>query len=933
MSIIRIFAQHPTASNLVLALMIVCGLAATQVLNRQFFPDFGLDYVTVSIVWPGASALDVDESLVNSIEPAVRFIDGVKKVSSSSYEGLANITIEFESGHDMQLGLAEVESAVGQITTLPLDAEKPRIKRLLRYETVSKLVLSGADSERALKHYAKKVRDHLLSEGIDKIDLFGNRSEEIWVAVEPKILQKFDLTVGDISERIRDQSQDLPAGEIAGGERQVRSLGLKKEAIDLETLEIKSLPGGSKMLLKDISVVSEQFEDGQKRAFRKGELAIEFDIQRATNSDALDASEIVRSELDEIRSFLPANLKIETYNVQSNLIKERINLLVSNGMGGLLLVLIILFLFMSPRVAMWVAIGIPASILAALAIMWVSDQTINMLSLFGMIMAIGIVVDDAIVVGEHADHRFNTGLSSLEAAVVGAERMAVPVFSATLTTIAAFLPLFVISGIIGQIISAIPFVVIAVLIASLIECFLVLPAHLSYGLGRAKKESGKFWRFRNTIDNSLIKFREEQFEPLVKIAVENRYFTVSIAAVIFMISIGSVMGGHVGYQFFPSPEPNTIYANVRMLPGSTQEETRSAVLEVETALYDGLKKAGQNPEELVVMSLGRIGTLAATGGSLSAVSSDSLGGVVVELTSSEFRQIKSSEVIAIWREETVWPSGVENLTFEAQRSGPPGGDMDIRLRTNDGEITLLKEAAGELGTLLGRYDGVSDVDDNMPFGKPEILLELNERGRALGFSTSSVARQVRDLIDGSISIRFPRGEEEITVRVRLEKDTVDNSILQNVLLRSSDGKKIPLKEVVNFSYSKGFSRIKREDGFKEIAVSAEMDSSITRSSYVQRALLDDGLRNIGDRYGVEWAFEGRAREQRETMSDMILGASLGFALIYIILAWVFSSYSRPFVVMAIVPLGFVGAVLGHGVLGFDDDFEHFCDSWIIRDHN
>ena len=261
--------------------------------------------------------------------------------------------------------------------------------------------------------------------------------------------------------------------------------------------------------------------------------------------------------------------------------------------------------------------------------------------------------------------------------------------------------------------------------------------------------------------------------------------------------------------------------------------------------------------------------------------------------------------------------GGENLTFEAQRSGPPGGDMDIRLRTNGGEITRLKEAEGELGTLLGRYDGVSDIDDNMPYGKPEILLELNERGRALGFSTSSVARQVRDLIDGSISIRFPRGEEEITVRVRLEKDSVDNSILQNVLLRSSDGKKIPLKEIVNFSYSKGFSRIKREDGFKEIAVSAEMDSSITRSSYVQRALLDDGLRNIGDRYGVEWSFEGRAREQRETMSDMILGASLGFALIYIILAWVFSSYSRPFVVMAIVPLGFVGAVLGHGVLGFD----------------
>ena len=270
-----------------------------------------------------------------------------------------------------------------------------------------------------------------------------------------------------------------------------------------------------------------------------------------------------------------------------------------------------------------------------------------------------------------------------------------------------------------------------------------------------------------------------------------------------------------------------------------------------------------------------------------------------------------------WRQAVKWPMGVESLVFEEQRSGPPGGDMDLRLRTSADDISSLKSAAREVVALLERYPGVSDVDDNMPYGKPEILLEVTGRGQAMGFTTGVVARQVRDLIDGSIAKRFSRGEEEVTVRVHLERSSVDNNVLENVSLRSPEGKYIPLKEVVDFHYSKGFSRIKREDGLREVAVSAEIEESITRSSYVIRALLEDGLRDVANRYGVELAFEGRAREQRETMSDMILGAILGFALIYIILAWVFSSYTRPFVVMAIVPLGFVGAVLGHGLLGFD----------------
>ncbi|MEC9247476.1 MAG: efflux RND transporter permease subunit, partial [Pseudomonadota bacterium] len=767
----------------------------------------------------------------------------------------------------------------------------------------------------ALKRYAKMVRDHLLSKGVDRVDLYGARSEEIWVSLEPEVLRKLDMTVADISNRIRGVSQDLPAGEIAGGQRQVRSMGLKKEATALQEIDVKSFADGRKITLKDIASVSEEFHTAESRAFRMGNIAVEFDIQRATNTDALQIAKIVNREVEEIKKFLPTNITLEEYDVRANSIKERIDLLVTNGLGGLALVLIILFLFMNPRVGIWVALGIPASLLATLAIMWASGQTINMISLFGMIMAIGIVVDDAIVVGEHADYRFNQGLSAGDAAIAGAERMIVPVMSSTLTTIAAFIPLFVISGVIGQIISAIPFVVITVLIASLIECFLVLPAHLTYGLA-SKEEAGFFKTYRKKLDINFSRFKKEKFCPLVQKAINYRYVTLSIALSFFMISVGSVMGGHVGYQFFPSPEPNTIFSNIRMLPGTTREETRSAVLEVEKGLFAALEGIKQKPEELIVMSLGRVGTIVGNKGASSSGQNDIVGGVIVELVSSELRDLKSSEVIAAWRKSVSWPAGVENLTFEGQRSGPPGRDMDIRLRSN-GDIQSLKYAAKEVMTLLERYPGVSDVDDDMPYGKPEVLLEVNSRGQSLGFTTETVARQVRDFIDGSIAKRFSRGDEEVLVRVLLDRSVVDNDVLQSIFLRSSGGQEVPLTEVVDFRASKGFARIKREDGVKEVAISAEVDKSITRPSYIQSALFKDGLREIARNYGIDVSFAGRAREQRETTSDMLLGAILGLSLIYIILAWVFSSYTRPLVIMSIVPLGFVGAVLGHGLLGYD----------------
>ncbi|TDJ64017.1 MAG: efflux RND transporter permease subunit [Proteobacteria bacterium] len=914
--LIATFARHPTAANLLFALMVVCGLFATVNINRQFFPDFGIDFVTISVVWPGASAEDIDSNIVQAIEPEVRFLNGVKTVTSSSFESIASISVEFEAGHTMADALSDVESAVAQLRTLPEDSEEPEIRRIIRYETISKLVISGPFPESSLKYIAKNLRDDLLDLGVDRIDLFGARDEEIWVDIEPAILRRFDLKLADIAARIGASSQDLPSGEIAGGQQQVRSLGLKRTAAEVEAIEIKAFADGRKVFLRDIATVHEAFNDSSRVAFRHGQPAIELHIRRAVNTDALDIAETVKKYITGIKPTLPPTLTLEQYDVRAKSIQQRIQLLVNNGLGGLALVLAVLFLFLNARVAFWVAAGIPAAMLAAVGVMWVSGQTINMISMFGMIMAIGIVVDDAIVVGEHAETRFRQGLDPLDAAVAGAHRMAAPVVSATLTTIAAFLPLFLISGIMGQIISAIPFVVVAVLLASLLECFFVLPGHLRHALRKDTTGAGRLSRFRGRFDAAFDGFREGTFTAVVTRAVRFRYITIAISIAAFVIALGSLIGGQVGYQFFPSPEPDKIYANIEMSAGTSRDRTRLMMLEVEQALYRAAVKLDGDNTDLIEMSLGKLGVPVGDRQGGSAVgTSDTVGGIVVELKTSDQRTVRAAALMAAWRREVHPQPGLETFTVTAQQTGPPGRDLDIRLR--GGSVQALKSAAAAVAELLARFPGLTDIDDNLPVGKPEVILEVTSRGQALGFTTAEIGRQVRNAIDGAIAKRFPRRDEEVWIRVQLDRKVVNRAMLDKLYVRSPAGVEVPLGEVVTMRKHTGFARIRREDGRREVSITAEVDPSLTSASAVIRGLLEQGLVDIVNDYGVDYEFSGRAEEQAETTADMQFGALLGLVLIYIILAWVFSSYVRPLVVMSIIPLGLVGAVIGHFLWGAD----------------
>jgi multidrug efflux pump subunit AcrB len=911
--LIGVFARHPTAANLLMVIMIISGFFALNKMNTQFFPDFGIDIVSVSVEWPGASAEDVDSNIVQAIEPEVRFLDSVKRVRSSSLEGRATILVEFNAGTDMQSALSDVETAVSTVTTLPDDSEQPEVRKIVRYDSISRLVLSGPVPESSLKQVAKRIRDGLLDRGIDQVDLFGARDEEIWVEIAPETLLELDLTLQNISDRIRETSQDVPSGDTSGAmEMQIRSLGLLKTAEGMGGVEVRALQNGQKIYLRDIASISENFDEGGKEARRNGYPAIEIYVQRAVNADALELAVTASDYIDEIRPTLPPSIKLEQYDIQARLIKSRIDLLLKNGFSGLILVIIVLFVFLNAPVAFWVAAGIPVALMATMLFMLMSGQTINMLSLFGIIMALGIVVDDAIVVGEHAETKSREGLSSIDAAIEGARRMAAPVLSASLTTIAAFTPLLIISDIIGQIIRGIPFVIIAVIVASLFECFFVLPGHMRGAL-KQRKKAGK-WALRVKFDNGFNRFKEGMFRPLVTHAVASRYSTLAIAVAALILSVGLMIGGRVGFVFFPSPEADKVFANVQMVAGTPKAQTIAMLSELERSLLASAKRLNGGEDGLVRMSLLKLGSEVGRP-SAAPVSGDHIGGVTVELQASDERDVRTDALMDAWRAEVRPVAGMDTLTILPAQGGPPGRDVDVRLSGKD--ITALKTASLEVQTLLKRYPGVSSIEDDLPYGKLEAIIEVTPDGRAMGFTTQSVGRQVRSAFEGAIAKRFPRGDEEVTVRVQFPRDVIGPGALGELHLRGNAGAEVALSEIVSTRETRGFSRIRREDGIRQVAVTAELDKGVTSTGKILDALAEDGIKEIVRKHGLRVKYAGKAEEQATTLADMKLGAMIGLSAIYIILAWVFASYTRPIVVMSIIPLGFVGAAFGHYLLGFD----------------
>ncbi|MCG5547966.1 efflux RND transporter permease subunit [Halorhodospira halochloris] len=910
----RWLAEHPVAANLVLALMFVSGFYAVTQLNTQFFPNFELEVVTVEVPWTGATAEDVAASLTRPLEDAVRDVQGLREMESSSTDGLASITLEFAEGTDMTDAVESVKDRVAGIRNLPEEAEEPTIRRPPRFDPIARVAISGDVSAQTLRAWAQDMEDELLRRGVADVQISGMAELEAAVEIEQRWLLDSGLTFGELGNLLASESLDMPGGEVGAADiaRQLRSLEQRRSVEGLRDLQVSVGDDGLPLLLGDLAQIELRARE-QQVSVRRGELpAIEMLLQRAEDQDSLEAARILDEWYADVEQRLPDSMEITLYDQFWELVSERIGLLLVNGLAGLLLVVAILFTFLTARVAFWVTVGIPAAFLAALTVLWAVGGTINMMSLFALIMTLGIIVDDAIVVGERGVARFERGESPGEAAAGGARDMLAPVMASSLTTVAAFIPLMAIGGTMGNIMFDIPLVVICVIIASLIEAFIVLPGHLRRSFeGQQRGRSPT--RLRRAVESGFDNFRYGVYRRWVSTAVRWRWSTLASACALLVAAIGLVAGGRIDFTFFPEPEGTVIYANVGFAPGTPPERVDAFIHDIERKLTEVDEQLAE--QELVRSRVVRQGETYSAGGERVS-RGDHYAGVVVELISPELREVRNSTILAAWEQSIERHPGVERLVMRERVAGPPGEDINVRLSGAEAEV--LRSAADDLREVLSTFSGVRGVDDDLPYGQEQLLYSLNAEGRALGLSTDDLSRQIRDAFAGNLAQIYHQGRDEVEVRLRRPKTERDNlAALLDTQIRLPDGGLVPLESVVDLDSRRGFEVVRHFNGDLVVSITADVDDQMGNAGDIRRDLSANVLPQLEHDYGVESSFGGRADMQEETLGDMQSGLFLALGLIYLVLAWVFASYGWPLLVMAVIPFGIVGALAGHWLMGID----------------
>ncbi len=912
--IIGRFAQHRVAANLLMLILILAGVYSLSNLNRQFFPNFATDFISVRVVWPGASAEDVARSITTPLEQELRNLDDVKEMRSTSSRGFSNIVIEYGEEADMGIALDQVNELVSLVRNLPSDAERPEISKFVRNESVATIILTGPARLEALRPLAYQFEKQLLDRGIAKVDLTGLPEREIAIEVSSQTISALAMDLPTMGQRIVRQSQDIPAGTVGEEEsvREIRSLEKGRSADAFARMPVITTSDGRRLALGDIAEVQLRPKDNSVEIYYQGMPAVLMELQRTESSDALKAAEIMTTWLDDTRHNLPRGLQLITFDEQYELIVDRINLLLKNGITGLLLVVGILYIFLNGRIAFWVAAGIPISFMGALAVLWLNGGSINMISLFALIMALGIIVDDAIVVAEDAMTHYEKGERSLEAAEGGARRMFVPVMSSSLTTIAAFLPLMLVSGIIGQILRDIPFVVICVIIASLVESFLILPGHLRASFHKNHhREPG---RTRKKLEAGFAYFRDRQFRPVAEWSLNHRGTVLVATACALALSMALVATGHVRFTFFPTPETSRVVASVKFAAGTPPSDVKAYGRLMEDALWQVNEDLKQD-DDLVEVALLQLNQGSFNGGR-NIERGEQYAMVSVELVTPDAREVRNPEFINAWRDQLPELAGVEQLSITSPQGGPPGKPLDIFV--TGGDASTLKAAAEDIKAALRNYEGVTDILDDLPWGKQQYVFTLTPLAQSVGLAIDDVGRQMRAALDGQLLQVFYDAHDEVEVRIMLPKAERElQRTLSTLPIVTPSGDTAPLENVIRLESRRGLALLRHTDGQLGVSVTGDVDTGVTNANQVIGDLQQDVLPGILSLYGVQATFKGKAEEQRETGDDMLAGALIGLAMIYIILAWVFGAYSWPIAVMIAIPFGLCGAVLGHLALGID----------------
>lgn len=910
--VLSYFARHKTIANLLMVITLVAGVMAMTQIRSQFFPDVVIDNVRVSVAWNGAGAEDVDNAIVAVLEPALLAIEGIESTYSVASEGRANMTLEFEPGWDMARAADDVKEAVDAVGNLPENTEDPVVRRGAWRDRVTDVVISGPVSAEQLGRYADEFVARLFREGVTRTTISGVADPLIRVNVPEASLLRHDISLTDISGAIAQEAEADPAGDVAGGTARLRSGVEKRDAQDVAEVVVRSDVDGSKLMVGDVAeIVVEGVDSG--RAFFVGENpAVKIRVDRAQQGDAISMQATVENVAAEMEPSLPSGVKIELTSTRAEHITNRINILLENGMTGLALVVGLLFLFLNARTAFWVAAGIPVAMFAAIALMYVAGLTINMISLFALIICLGIVVDDAIVVGEHADFRARRlGENPINAAENAAMRMASPVFSATITTVIAFFGLTAISGRFGSLIADIPFTVTVVLIASLVECFLILPHHMSKALVLSTKR--KWYDVpSHYVNKGFTWFRERVFRKFISWVIVLRYPVIAAAIVVLSMMVSMFIRGEVTWRFFNSPERGSITGNVAMLPGADRDDTREMIREMDRAIAkvgsDFEAEHGENP---VVFSMTQIGGTSGRGLSGQGTKdADLLGSVDIELIDADLRPYSSFVFLGALQDEVRKHPLLETLSFRGFRGGPGGDALDVSLYGASSET--LKEAAETFKTQLEQFAEVSAVQDDMAFDKAELVLELTPLGKSLGFTIDSLGAELYRRLNGIDAAEFPVGLRTGKIKVGLPEEDLSADFLNTARMRSPTGQYVILSDIVSVTEKLGFSQVIRQNGLRRINITGDIaEDDPERATEITEAIRNVILPEVASQYGLEFQMGGLAEQERNFLSDATYGIYLSLLGIFLTLAWIFASWTRPLVVMLIIPFGLVGTIWGH----------------------
>lgn len=924
--IIAWFAANHVAANLLMLFIIVAGLISVFTIRKQTTPDFELNNIQVRVAYLGAAPQEVEEGVVVKVEEAIQDIKGIIRITGRAREGSGTVTAEVSSGTDIQEVLSEVKTRVDAISTFPALTEKPVIFKQEIPIHVVFIAIHGALDEFSQKAMAQEVRDELMRlPAVSTVEFLGDRPYEISIEVSEHVLRQYGLSMGEISQAVRNSSVDMPGGTIksVGGDILLRTEGQVYTGNEFGSLVLRTFADGTRLTLSDIANITDGFVETDGYGHFDGNRTATLRVLASGEQNELITAAAVQKYVADKSLTLPDGVNMDIWVDRSHYLKGRLQMMSTNMWQGALLVFIVLSMFLRMKVAMWVVVGIPITFLGA---MWLMPHgpwpvTINMMSLFGFIIVLGIVVDDAIIIGESVYTRIRADGHTLDNVIEGAHRVAVPATFGVLTTIAAFAPLLFIGGIAGPFFEAISVVVVLCLMFSLVESKLILPAHLVHAkiedideddlfnpqrpIGFWERIPRAFLKIQRRIQHGLTRVIQNWYRPLVERAVDNRGVTATIFIAMLILTFGTMASGIVKFEIFPSQPGDFIQVSLQMQVGSPPSE-RNKVLQTleDTILEMNAEYIEENPDTLPMVQ--HVGVF--TRGDTGAV-------IFVEMPQSEDRPFDGEEISNRWRERVGEFAGVRELDFSDANHLGGGAALSFRL---SGENSInLEGAASELKEKLAEYEGVFDIRTTADAGGEEIRLRIKPEAEALGLTMSSLGRQVRQAFYGEEAQRIQRGKDELRVMVRYpqeERRSIAN--LENMRIRTPDGDEVPFAAVAEMSFGNGYSSITRLNRERTITVSADIDPEIVQSTDIIKAISEDYIPELlSSRPGVSYGLEGASQEQVDLLRNLTIASVAALFLIYALIAIPLHSYSQPLIIMSVIPFGMIGAVVGHLLMG------------------